>query len=209
MDIEYIGMYQKIAGTDSYKTYTTQGVSMVLCYVLLGLISACLIIGMIVRCVRDYSKKVEGYEELDSLKKNLKDSCKKIDAFYCDEAKVLKLLESNNLFRRKVQLTNIIKLVDDFKETMVALIPVFIGGLIAIFNLNDFKTLSENVFSGELIILLGWMIIAVILVLAFEVFYAHNRSGETLLNQIRKYELSCIDKVIETHLDKIIPEVKH
>lgn len=142
----------------------------------------------------EYQKIKEEFKPIDSRKSGKSsDSMKEIDAFYCDEKKMDEFLkDKNTLLLRKAHLLNNISEPGLFKEIKV----IFFSTVFGIFLTKIFDTLmpTDDESQG---ILMGLYITLV--VVSFVILFVDILSSfETKDQQIDRFEVSRIDKVLET-----------
>ena len=187
-----------------------KGVVMISSCVLLGIIILGFICRPIVRCINEHRKKITEYIILDSkIKQNIAESCHEIDVFYADKSSVEKLLKTNVLFRRKVQLLGRVSCEKDLKEVVVVVITGLISALLTKFlDLDEYATFIKNGVPENAALFLKWLTGIGVIVLIPTLFGTIHLNHENVKTQISRYELEYIDKVIEKHIKTNLQNVK-
>lgn len=151
------------------------------------------------KSLRKEKKKGSGikeYEKIDNAEGQ--EACiREINTFYEDRKNVDKLIDRNVVFKRKAYLFTRLKESSHNKEIWVALGPVFITAILGLI-------LSEDMISGENGTFLIYALAAVLFIYGGILLHAILSEKESDWDQIKKYELTCIDKALEEH----VPSVK-
>ena len=178
---------------------------MILCYVYLGFVALWFIVRTIVRCIKEHGRKIDEFVKLDEkIKQNITDSCHEIDCFYFEEPKVEKLLKTNVLFNRKVQLLGRINIEKDLKDVVVVFTTGLISALLTkVLDLNEYINLVNNGLSENVVLFLMGLAGVAVIILVSSLFETTHLNHESVKTQIYRYELCYINKAIENHISNI------
>ena len=148
--------------------------------------------------------------EFENLDRKKGDVCIAIDVLY-GNAEKMRFYHSNGvLLKRRAYLINQLRLGDDMKSVASVFIASLLSGLMTkLMDWQDIKTLLQAFADSEVIVtilsIVGMLLFYALVSLLFENGLKNNENFDS---QVSRYEMKCLNKVIENHISEQFSDTK-